>query len=65
MIKTVVRCRNDMVMVFDELGEQVPAYQGQYEQVKANILTDAPASALFAYGLDGYSGLRGVPREEW
>jgi len=31
MIKTVIRCQNDMVMVFDKKGEQIPEYQGQYE----------------------------------
>ena len=33
MIKTVFRFRNNMVMVFDKWGEQIPKYQGQYEKV--------------------------------
>jgi len=47
MIKTVIRTKNDMVMVFDENGEQVPAYQGYYKDVKAKILADAPAGSVF------------------
>lgn len=47
MIKTVIRVRNGMVMVFDEKGEQIPEYQGWYENVKDSILMDAPAGAVF------------------
>jgi hypothetical protein len=54
-----------MVMVFDENGEQIPGYQGQYEQVKEAILKNAPASTLFAHGLTGSGKLRKVPMKEW
>ncbi len=47
MIKTVIRIKNDMVMVFDEDGEQIPEYQGHYSNVKAKILADAPAGSVF------------------
>jgi hypothetical protein len=47
MIKTVIRMKNDMVMVFDEEGEQIPEYQGHYVDVKAKILADAPAGSVF------------------
>jgi hypothetical protein len=47
MIKTVIRIKNDMVMVFDESGEQIPEYQGHYEDVKQSILADAPAGSVF------------------
>ena len=47
MIKTIIRLKNDMVMVFDAEGEQVPEYQGQYEEVKTGILRDAPPDAIF------------------
>ena len=30
MMKTVIRLGNDMVIVFDDAGEQMPEYQGQY-----------------------------------
>ncbi len=47
MIKTVIRLRNDMVMVFDTDGEQVPEYQGKYEDVKERILRDASMGTVF------------------
>lgn len=47
MIKTVIRIKNDMVMVFDEDGEQLPEYQGCYNDVKEKILADAPAGSVF------------------
>ncbi|MBA7689341.1 hypothetical protein ES703_97847 [subsurface metagenome] len=56
MIKTVFRFRNNMVMVFDKWGEQIPEYQGQYEKVKESI---------FALGFTDAGELREVPREEW
>jgi len=34
MIKTAIICPNDIVMVFDETGEQVFEYQHQYDEVK-------------------------------
>jgi hypothetical protein len=42
MIKTVVRMKNDLVMVFDGRGEQMPAYQGKYGEVRDRIVQDAP-----------------------
>ncbi len=65
MIKTVIRCPDDMVMVFDEQGEQIPEYQAQYEEVKESILKDAPLNAMFGYLSDFEPELRKVPREEW
>ena len=47
MIKTVIRIKNNMVIVFDADGEPVPQYQGQYEDVKEIILRDAPAGTVF------------------
>jgi hypothetical protein len=47
MIETVIRLRNNMVMVFDDEGEQMPEYQGQYEDVKEKILVDAAAGTEF------------------
>ena len=65
MIKTVIRCPNNMVMVFDKRGEQIPKYQGQYEKVKESILRDAPPDTIFALGFTDAGELREVPREEW
>jgi len=65
MIKTAIKCPNDIVMVFDKRGRQVPEYQGQYQEVKEGILKDAPSDAIFGYFLNYESELRAVPREEW
>jgi len=47
VIKAVIRTRNNKVMVFDETGEQIPEYQGYYEDVREYILNDAPEGAIF------------------
>ncbi len=65
MIKTVMRFRNNMVMVFDKRGEQIPKYQGQYEKVKESILGDALPDTIFALGFTDADELREVPREGW
>lgn len=54
-----------MVMVFDKKGEQIPKYQGEYEDVKESILKDAPPSAIFSHGFRDVFELKIVPREEW
>ena len=54
-----------MVMVFDKMGEQIPRYQGQYHEVKALILKDAPLEARFGCFPNGGQELRIVPKEEW
>ena len=63
MIKTVFRLQTDMVFVFDKYGEQIPEYQGQYGQVKKNILRDAPPDTVFNHIHDNI--LREVPRDKW
>ncbi len=65
MIKTVIRCPDGMVMVFDKTGEQMFEYQGQYEEVKKSILKDAPPDTVFACLFDSEPELRKVPREKW
>jgi hypothetical protein len=65
MIKTVIKSQDDMVMVFDGKGEQVPEYQGRYEAVKESILKDAPSDAVFTHGFTAAAELRKVPREAW
>lgn len=49
-ITAVYKWQNEMVMVFDQHGEQMPAYQGHYLDVRALILRDAPPSATFLGG---------------
>jgi hypothetical protein len=65
MIKSVIKAPNNMVMVFDKNGEQIPQYQGQYEEVKELILKDAPPETLFGRWLDYETDIQAVLREEW
>ncbi len=65
MIKAAIKFRNNMIMVFDENGEQIPKYQGKYEEMKGNILKDAPPDIIFAHGFSDDGELRKVSREEW
>ena len=65
MIKSVIRCPNNMVLVFDEDDEQVSEYQGKYEEVRERILRDAPADTLFGFWFDYETDIRTVSREEW
>jgi len=65
MIKTVIRFKSNMVMVFDKRGEQIPKYQGQYEKVKQSILGNALPDTIFALGFTDAGELRKVPREGW
>ena len=65
MIKIAIRFKNNMVVVFDEEGEQTPKYQGQYNKVKERVLKDAPPDAVFAHGFTNSGKLLKVPREEW
>jgi hypothetical protein len=54
-----------MVIVFDENDEQIPEYQGQYEEVKKRILRDAPPAAVFGHWSDYETDIKTVSREEW
>ena len=65
MIKTAIKFKNNMVMVFGTRGEQIPRYQGQYEKVKESILGDALPDTIFALGFTDTGELREVPREGW
>jgi len=63
MIKSVIKSQKGMVLVFNEKGEQIPEYQGQYEEVRKRILRDAPPDAVFQH--DEVRQLKAVGREEW
>lgn len=65
MIKTVIKCANGMTLVFDKRGEQIPKYQGQYEEVKGKILKNAPPDAVFGYFPNEESELMIISKEEW
>ena len=47
MIKTVIRAANNMVIAFDEQGNQMSDYQGRYEEVKRKIITDTGTEVAF------------------
>jgi len=65
MIKTVIKSTDGMVMVFDKMGEQIPEYQGRYQEAKALILRDAPPETRFGCFPNGGQELKIVSREEW
>lgn len=65
MIKSVVRCPNNMVIVFDEEEEQIPEYQGQYEEIREKILKDAPPEAVFGVWYEYETDIKTISREEW
>ena len=65
MIKTVIRVRNNMVMVFDSKGEQIPEYQGYYEDVKEKILSDAPEGTLFNHWFNRSLEPESIAGESW
>lgn len=64
-IKSVIKTPDDSVIVLDERGEQIPPYQGRYEEVKPDIMKDAPSTAIFSHVIDGQTELTIVPREQW
>ena len=65
VIKNVIRAEGNLVMIFDEAGEQVTEYQGKYEDVKENILKDAPTDTIFAHWFECDAEPETVLREEW
>ena len=65
MIKTVVRMKNDLVMVFDGRGEQMPAYQGKYGEVRDKVVQDAPQDAVLLHWFGSDPIPKTVSREEW
>ncbi len=65
MIRSAIKCPDDMVLVFDEDDEQIPRYQGRYGEVKRAILEDAPQEAVFGHWLDFEADIITVSREEW
>jgi hypothetical protein len=65
VIRTIIRLKNDMVMVFDAEEEEVPEYQGQYEDVKGSILRDAPLDAVFTHWFNHNAEPEIIYREGW
>jgi len=65
MIRTVIRLRNDMVMVFDAEGEQLSEYQGHYEDVKRAILNDALPATVFNHWFGHAVKAEAVVKARW
>lgn len=65
MIKTVIRLKDDMVMVFDNDGEQITQYQGRYEDVRPGILRDAPSGTIFNHWFGRAIKPETVLEESW
>lgn len=65
MINKIIRLRNNLVMVFDEQGEQLPEYQGLYRDVKEKILASAPEGAIFNHWFGHTTKPDIVPNEKW
>ena len=65
MIRTVIRLRNDKVLVFDGKGDQLPEYQGQYEEVKDKIQKAASTGTVFNHWYGYTVEPERVSRENW
>lgn len=65
MIKTVIRLNNDLVMVFDENGEQLSEYQGKYKDVKYRILSNVSPDTKYIHWFDATADPQTVPLEKW
>ena len=61
-IKKVIHFSNNMVMVFDKEGKQMPEYQGMYLKVRKKIQKDASTDTIFSRA-DWGSGEKIIPRE--
>ena len=65
VIKTIIKSQSDMVIVFDAKGEQIPEYQGPYQDVKDRILRDALPEAVFFHWPNYSEEPIIVAREDW
>lgn len=65
MISSVIRLKNNMVMVFDAEGEQIPEYQGQYYDVKRIILRNALPGTVFTHWFNSADEPEIVSRVNW
>lgn len=64
-MKTIIRTDSDMVLVFDELGEQVPEYQGLYSDVRDKVLGNVSESSEFYHWFGASRRPERVPAERW
>ena len=65
MITMVIRTQTDMVFAFDESGNQIPEYQGSYEDAKLKILRDSISGTVFKHWYLNSPEPEDVARENW
>ena len=65
MIKAVIRLKDDSVLVFNDDGEQLPEYQGQYQDVRGSILRDASPGTVFNHWFRNTPEPDFLSRESW
>ena len=65
MIKTVIKAPNDMVIAFDEQGNQITEYQGRYEEVKGKIMADIGTESAFVHWFGVSLAPEAVSRINW
>jgi hypothetical protein len=65
MIKRAIRLNNDLVMVFDENGEQLSEYQGKYDDVKQRIFANASPDTVYVHWFGDASEPKIVPVQHW
>lgn len=64
MIKEAVLFDNEMVIVFDENGQQIPEYQGRHSQVVTKIIQDSTDKTIFKFATWGQFAIE-VSKERW
>jgi hypothetical protein len=64
-LATAIRWSNGNVTCFDEHGQQIPALQGRYADVRGKVLEHATRETCFKYGDWNRRALDDVPRAEW
>lgn len=66
MIKEAILFENEMVMVFDENGEQIPEYQGRHSKVVAKVILNSTDKTVFKFAKWKESVvLVEVSKEQW
>ena len=64
-VKRAIKAENDMALVFDNRGEQIWEYQGQYHTVRRCIMRATSPDTIFHHVASVRSDLLTVPKEAW
>jgi sRNA-binding protein len=65
MMKKVVRTNRNMVFVFDENGEEMPQYQGTYQDVRDRVMGDARVDTIFTHWYGTSAEPKDIAMESW